>query len=752
MTFHRPILRCASWILCAAFLSVSVRSQPAKNGPGIAFVYPAGGCRGTTFTVKLGGQRLEGASAAFFSFPGAKAEIVEYQRFLSQKEFDELEEKIRVLQEKRTDSKSPGPNWTDNDKRELAALRAKRENRPNRQVPNTLAETVTLEITLPPDAPTGPAELRLKTPSGLTNPLVFQVDELAGFNEPIATRERNDTPRNDTVNTMNVTLPVILNGRIMPAEEDRFRFTARRGQKLVFAAQARALIPFLADAVPGWFQATLTLYDAKGVEIAYVDDFRFDPDPVLFCEIPHDGDYVIEIKDALHRGREDFIYRIAAGELPYVTGIFPLGGPASSATVVRVNGRNLIVPAATIAGGEPGVSAESLVTGAPGWNRPIFVRSSGTELTEIEPNDDSAEAQAVAGPVTINGRIASAEDCDVFRIKGHQGDELVAEVTARRLRSPLDSVVTVSDSSGTVLASNDDYEDRSEGLLTHQADSLLQLTLPKDGDYFVAVRDTSGGGGEDYAYRLRIGPPLPDFTVLVMPSTLNLRAGDKTTLNARVVRRDGFTGPIRLSLAGSADGVKLKDAEIPANRDEANFTLSVSSSLGAGVQSLSFVAQAKIGEREVKHAVIPADERMQAFLPRHLVPARATLLHVSAGLRWKRPPQALVDGPLRLSGGQTTKLKIRFPEQPNLDRIRLELADPPEGVKLAGIAAGTDEIEIALDCDASRVKTGRRGSLVFNAFSEQTSSATADQPAKIVRQPCTALPAVPFEIVAAPAR
>ena len=69
-------------------------------------------------------------------------------------------------------------------------------------------------------------------------------------------------------------------------------FIARKGQHLVVAVSARELIPYLADAVPGWFQATLALYDAKGKELAYDDDFRFHPDPVLLCEIPKDGDYV----------------------------------------------------------------------------------------------------------------------------------------------------------------------------------------------------------------------------------------------------------------------------------------------------------------------------------------------------------------------------------------------------------------------------------------------------------------------------
>ena len=84
--------------------------------------------------------------------------------------------------------------------------------------------------------------------------------------------------------------------------------------------------------MPGWFQAALTLYDSKGREVAYNDDFRFRPDPVLLCQIPADGEYVLEVKDAIYRGREDFVYRITLGELPFVTGIYPLGGQAGRTT------------------------------------------------------------------------------------------------------------------------------------------------------------------------------------------------------------------------------------------------------------------------------------------------------------------------------------------------------------------------------------------------------------------------------------
>ena len=80
----------------------------------------------------------------------------------------------------------------------------------------------------------------------------------------------------------------------------------------------------MADAVPGWFQAAaLTLRDPSGRELAFAGSYRFQQDPVWHYEIPRDGRYVIEIADSVFRGREDFVYRLALGELPLVAGPFP---------------------------------------------------------------------------------------------------------------------------------------------------------------------------------------------------------------------------------------------------------------------------------------------------------------------------------------------------------------------------------------------------------------------------------------------
>ena len=77
-----------------------------------------------------------------------------------------------------------------------------------------------------------------------------------------------------------------------------------------------------------------------------MDDFRFDPDPVLHYEIPKDGVYHLEIRDSIFRGREDFVYRISVGEQPFITSMFPLGGRAGDTIAAKVDGWNL--PADTL--------------------------------------------------------------------------------------------------------------------------------------------------------------------------------------------------------------------------------------------------------------------------------------------------------------------------------------------------------------------------------------------------------------------
>ena len=61
------------------------------------------------------------------------------------------------------------------------------------------------------------------------------------------------------------------------------------------------------------------------------------------------------------------------------------------------------------------------------------------------PTTRPRSAQQVTLPIIVNGRIDPPGDWDVFRFQGRAGDQIVAEVQARRLDSPLDSVLRLTD-------------------------------------------------------------------------------------------------------------------------------------------------------------------------------------------------------------------------------------------------------------------------------------------------------------------
>ena len=198
----------------------------------------------------------------------------------------------------------------------------------------SIANLVFVEVTIAADAQPGEREIRLATPRGVSNPMVFHVGQLPEVcRKPMLTatsgaRQGGAGAAQAAGSEVEdrITVPCIVNGQIASGEVNRYRFEARKGQRLVISTQARQLIPYIADAVPGWFQPVLALYDAEGKEVAYDDDYRFKPDPVILYQVPKDGEYVLAIYDAIYRGREDFVYRMTIGELPFVTSIFPLGG------------------------------------------------------------------------------------------------------------------------------------------------------------------------------------------------------------------------------------------------------------------------------------------------------------------------------------------------------------------------------------------------------------------------------------------
>jgi len=454
--------------------------------------------------------------------------------------------------------------------------------RAKQQMNRQLSEMVLIEITVDPDAAPGKRELRLRTSTALTNPMVFHVGVLPEVRE----LEPNDRKAYPPLPNMPklvslpsdkpLETPVMLNGQIMPGDVDRFRFRAKQGQRLVIETHARGLIPYLADAVPGWFQATVALYDARGREVAFADDYHFNPDPVLFYRIPRAGDYELEIRDSIYRGREDFVYRVAVGEQPYITQAYPLGGKAGVNTVAAVTGWNLpesSLPLDTKPGGDS-IRQATYYEGKKCSNPVPYAVDTLAECNETESNDTTKSAQRIELPNIVNGRIDKPGDVDVFQFKTRAGERIVAEVYGRRLNSQLDSLLRLTDASGNVLELNDDYMLKDEhlhtnmmGLTTHHADSYLIAEVQKAGTYYVHLADSQRHGGNAYGYRLRVAVAQGDFALRVTPSSVSMRAGGIVPISLHALKKDGYDGEIEVVLKNAPAGFKLEGGRIPPGRD-----------------------------------------------------------------------------------------------------------------------------------------------------------------------------------------
>ena len=168
-------------------------------------------------------------------------------------------------------------------------------------------------------------------------------------------------------------------------------------------------------------------------------------------------------------------------------------------------------------------------------NRRTFVVNGTPEFTEIEPNGGSDlpawvevesvrtnAAQEVTLPVTINGQSIGGPDVDWYRFTGVAGQRILLDGHCKRIDSKMDLAITLLTESGTIIGESRD---------AHARESLVDVTLPANGQYFVKVHDALFASGPGYVYRLTIGPlPYLDF---VFPPAGLPGSNDEYTLYGR---------------------------------------------------------------------------------------------------------------------------------------------------------------------------------------------------------------------------
>lgn len=726
-------------------LPVLSRAQTGRPGAVIQYVYPAGCQQGHSVTVTVGGRAFANVESAVISGSGVTAELGAVQANW----LDLYEDFLPVVSRMKSDPKYvPGElryQPKDPDQLEIAKNRAAEEKELMKNIPDLpmfnmvkeyslkdlqiyqnlfnsrqniqdkpqLADQLSLKITVAPDAPPGLREIRLVGHDQISNPIRFFVSSVPEVYE----QEPNDR---ECCQPTVETIPFVWNGQAQEGDVDRIRFQAKKDQNIVIKADVRALVPYLADAVPGWFQAVLSLRDENGRELTYNDDWRFDPDPVLFYKAPRDMVLEVSIRDSIYRGREDFPYRVQVGETAFVTAAYPLGGPAGDRTTMYLNGWNLPAESILLDNHLPGpvIRTTNFDPKTRTSNQVRYAIDDLPEIFESKENDKIDSAEPVILPVIVNGRMEKAGDVDCFRFEGKKGEDLVVDVMARRLHSPMDSFIRLYDGEGKLLASNDDHTpSHNTGMLTHHCDSYLRHTLPADGSYVVQILDTFRQVGNHIGYRLRISEPRPSFTAYVTPGGFYLPFGKAVPMTVFIERTDGFSENIYISVDDEFPGFQVSGNPIPPGVDR--FQMAVRSSIKEEkTVPLKFWAKSRVGDRVIEQEAVPAEEVTQAFIIPHVLESVECMALLGKGER-NYPILELTDQePVRIKQGSSVTFEMIAPELKDEESIDLKLFNPDEGLLLSRGGQDSEKVYFTVMTE-DPLKPGDGGSILVEVFARK---------------------------------
>ena len=431
-------------------------------------------------------------------------------------------------------------------------------------------------VELKADAAVGAYPIRVQTPEGLSNILLFTV---GAFPEVIEEESKPESREhsNDSIETaQRIDAPVTVNGTLNGPDRDYYRIHAKQGERLVLEIEARR--------AGSAIDPVLEMVDSSGKQLARSEDAPgLSVDSRIDMTFPRDGDYYAVVHDARFSKQKQNFYRLKVANFPYADGIFPLGWKRGEKVDVEFFGGSLKAPLKAAADlsaltGKTEFTRVS-VPGEPGSLPFLFVVGDLPE--RIEPvRQNPAEVVGLEPSTVMNGRIARAGEVDRYQLPVSPGEQWELELGARGLgTSRLDGVVTVYDTQGKKLASAGDQPPKEDvfSLLAAgrtSSDPWVGLKVPSGvHEVAVTVEDLLGRGGPGFAYRLVARKQPPDFKLTVQEPFVNVPAKGSVSVNVSVDRR-GFVWPIQLSIDGLGDEYIVEGGHIPGEWKDDAYSIS----------------------------------------------------------------------------------------------------------------------------------------------------------------------------------
>lgn len=538
----------------------------------------------------------------------------------------------------------------------------------------------TFSVTISKECPLGLHEARLMTRLGISSSRIFHVGDMP---------EVSRTKTNTTLETaMPLSLNTVCNATMTSRAIDYYTFEARENQRIVVDCAAKGID---SKSNPVLIVANEDGQDLMVERRGGAIDF----------EAPADGNYVIKIHDLTYNGGPYHFYRLIVSALE------------PGATIVR--------PPST-----KSVSAFS-------WPPAEFITDSTS--SETEPNNVSADAQKITLPCHITGNFFPAADVDTFEFTAKKGETWWVEVASERLGRPTDpsivvqriagegekqtaaDVVEFSDIPSPVKVSSNGYAYDGPPYNAGSTDILGHFVIKEDGVYRLKLTDLFGGTRSDpkNIYQLVIRKASPDFALVGWAMHMQLRNGDRNALSKPIAlragasmpievvafRRDGFNGPIELTMDDLPKGVTATGLKIPAGKSKGTVLVTANGNAPQGMSNASFTGRATINGK--------------------LVERSASLASMSWPVRnaWSEipNPRLLVDVPVSVSDSESAPVSVAPKQQkiweakvgeqltiPLVHTRRCEFSGTK--VKMKPIGAGFEEVpafDLPLDADHSEV-------------------------------------------------
>lgn len=463
-------------------------------------------------------------------------------------------------------------------------------------VPGSDGSNFKVKVTVAPGTPIGVYPIRVRTDEGLSNPFLFSVGQLPQVSE----KEDNST----FDQAQAIAVPAVVEGQTAGNDVDFFRFTGKKGQRIVLDAQC--------SRIGSGVDPVLRLTTIGHTYVASADDSPgLITDARLTAVLPEDTDYVIELSDTRYQGGARPVYRLVVGAVPMAEEIFPIGGRRGETVGFELRGGTIPdtkVFAATLSpapGSEialPRASNGMLGVGAPGEAglevESLFPLEVGQVPELREPAEPGAKFRA-AVPVALNGRIDPAGDEDRFALAVTAGQKLRIEVAASEHGSALDGVLQVLGANDAVLATADDTTIPPQGgrragaVPTIMPDPSLDFTVPSGvSEITLALRDLQARGGVGFPYRISVTTVEPTFEVALNDAQVGLPKNGTAAVGV-TVRRKGYTGPITLTVANPPAGLSVRPGTIADGQLLGSFSISAAPDAAFDVTYLDVIGQAQ---------------------------------------------------------------------------------------------------------------------------------------------------------------